>query len=411
MIDLAYSSFGLTRLPFLDAIDAVARAGYAGMEIAFHRDHFNPFDLGDDDLDAVKHRLARAGIVPACVATASHFFTPSRPHEPSLMSLDTAGRKRRIDLVKRGIRVARRLGTNLVTCGSGFVREEHVRQPQVDPLEVLAESIRACLAEIRDDEDITLLIEPEPGMAIETLAQGQALIAAVGSPRFALHIDLCHAYCSEPDYLAALAQAAPQARYLHISDARAGWNLKIAEDSDALAVNLDHASTLVYFPDGADYLLLDSRHPLYFADRAPDAARQRRIDALLARAGLAQAARWVDYGSLYAGASPLDDELFTYLISVPGLSFDALERAHPILAWLRGARGPALVDMMVANTRTGIVHFHEIPGEGTLDLAASFTALNDHGFHGYGAVELYHHVEGWQQALDASHRHLAAIAQ
>ena len=61
MIDLAYSSFGLTRLPFLDAIDAVARAGYAGMEIAFHRDHFNPFDLGDDDLGAVKHRLARAG--------------------------------------------------------------------------------------------------------------------------------------------------------------------------------------------------------------------------------------------------------------------------------------------------------------------------------------------------------------
>ncbi|MGB3380754.1 MAG: sugar phosphate isomerase/epimerase, partial [Rhodanobacter sp.] len=95
MIDLAYSSFGLTRLPFLDAIDAVARAGYAGMEIAFHRDHFNPFDLGDDDLGAVKHRLARAGIAPACVATASHFFTPSRPHEPSLMSLDTAGRKRR----------------------------------------------------------------------------------------------------------------------------------------------------------------------------------------------------------------------------------------------------------------------------------------------------------------------------
>jgi sugar phosphate isomerase/epimerase len=411
MIDLAYSSFGLTRLPFLDAIDAVARAGYAGMEIAFHRDHFNPFDLGDDELDAVKHRLARVGVAPACVATASHFFTPSRPHEPSLMSLDTAGRKRRIDLVKRGIRVARRLGTNLVTCGSGFVREEHVRQPQVDPLDVLAESIRECLTEIRDGEDITLLIEPEPGMAIETLAQGQALIAAVGSPHFALHIDLCHAYCSEPDYLAALAQAAPQARYLHISDARAGWNLKIVEDSEALAVNLDHASTLVYFRDGADYLLLDGSHPLYFADRAADAARQRRIDVLLARAGLAQAARWVDYGNLYAGASALDDEIFTYLISVPRISFDALERAHPILAWLRGARGPALVEKMVANTRTGIVHFHGIPGEGTLDLAASFAALNAHGFRGYGAVELYHHVDGWQQALDASHRHLAAIAQ
>lgn len=411
MIQLSYSTFGLTNLPFPEAIDAVARAGYAGIELSFHRDQFNPFNLTDADLDAVHARLDAARIVPACVATASHFFTPSRPHEPSLMTLDVAGRKRRIDLVKRGIRVARRLGVKLVTFGSGFLREEHVRQPQVDPGELLADSIRECLRELRDDEDITLLIEPEPGMYIETLEQGLALIRAVGSPRFALHIDICHAYCSEPDYLGALAQAAPHARYLHISDARQGHNLRIIRDYAVPALDLEDASALVYFPDSADYLLLDRRHPLYFADRAPDAARRRRIDALLAQAGIAQAAGVVDYASLYAGASPLDDEIFTYLISVPGLSFDVLERAWPIVAHLRGVRGPALFERMVANTRTGIVHFHEIPGEGTLDLAASFDALNAHGFDGFGSVELYHHVEGWQQAIDRSYRHLAAIAQ
>lgn len=412
MIQLSYSTFGLTNLPFLDAIDAVARAGYAGIELSFHREQFNPFDLDEADLDAVRKRLQAARIVPACVATASHFFTPQRPHEPSLMTLDVAGRKRRIDLVKRGIRVARRLGVKLVTFGSGFLREEHVRQPQVDPGELLAESIRECLREIRDDEDITLLIEPEPGMYIETLEQGLALIRAVGSPRFALHIDICHAYCSEPDYIGALAQAAPFARYLHISDAREGHNLRIVPD-DAVPdpLDLEAASTLVYFADTADYLLLDRRHPLYFCDDQPDPARRRRIDALLAQAGIDRPAGLVDYGSLYAGASPLDDEIFTYLISVPGLSFDVLERAWPIVAHLRGVRGPALFERMVANTRTGIVHFHEIPGEGTLDLAASFKALNEHGFDGFGSVELYHHVEGWQQALDDSYRHLAAIAQ
>ena len=412
MIQLSYSTFGLTNLPFLEAIDAVARAGYAGIELSFHREQFNPFDLDEADLDAVRKRLESARIVPACVATASHFFTPSRPHEPSLLTLDVAGRMRRIDLIKRGIRVARRLGVRLVTFGSGFLREEHVRQPRVDPGELLADSIRECLREIRDGEDITLLIEPEPGMYIETLEQGLALIRAVGSPRFALHIDICHAYCSEPDYIGALAQTAPFARYLHISDAREGHNLRIVQD-DAVPDSLDPeaASTLVYFADTADYLLLDRRHPLYFGDRAPDPARRRRIDALLAQAGIDRPAGLVDYGSLYAGTSPLDDEIFTYLISVPGLSFDVLERAWPIVAHLRGVRGPALFERMVANTRTGIVHFHEIPGEGTLDLAASFKALNAHGFDGFGSVELYHHVEGWQQALDDSYRHLAAIAQ
>src|SRR5690606_37739793 len=120
MILLSYSTFGLTNLSLPVAIDAVARAGYAGVELSFHRGQFNPFNITHDDLDAVKRRLDDAGIAPACVATASHFFNPQRPHEPSLMTLDVAGRKRRIDLVKRGIRVARYLDVNLVTFGSGF---------------------------------------------------------------------------------------------------------------------------------------------------------------------------------------------------------------------------------------------------------------------------------------------------
>lgn len=409
MIQLSYSTFGLTNLPFPDAIDAVARAGYEGIEIAFHRRHFNPFDIGSDDLDAVRKRLDTARIAPACVATASHFFTPSRPHEPSLMTLDLAGRKRRIDLIKRGIRVARHLGVRLVTFGSGFVRDDHVRNPAVDPRELLVDSIHECLREIHDDEDITLLIEPEPGMLVETLDQGLALIEAVGSPRFQLHIDICHAYCSEPDYIAALGRAAPFARYLHISDAREGYNLKIVEDHQALEFDLDFASTLVFFPASADYLLVDREYPLYFCEHKPDRAQRQRIGALLARAGVEQESTVVDYAALYAGASPLDDEIFTYLISIPGLSFDVLERARPIIAYLRGARNPALVDRMVANTRTGIVHFHEIPGEGTLDLGASFRALADHGFRGYGAVELYHHIDSWERALTDSYRHLAPL--
>lgn len=406
-IQLSYSTFGLTNLDFLDAIDAVDKAGYAGIEISFHRDQFNPFDISDEYLAAVRKRLDAARVKPACVATASHFFTPSRPHEPSLMAPDLAGRKRRIDLVKRGIHVARQLGVPLVTFGSGFIRDEHVSNPSVNPRELLVDSIQHCLREIRDDEDITLLIEPEPGMFIETMEEGLSLIREIDSPRFQLHVDICHAYCSEKNYVAALAQAAPFARYLHISDAREGYNLKIVKDRENLAFDLDFASTLVYFPETADYLLVDRKHPLYFCDEKPGREQHRRIDALLARAGVGESPAYVDYPGLYAGTSPLDDEIFTYLISVPGLSYDVLERAKPVIAYLRGVSNPPLVEKMVANTLTGVVHFHEIPGEGTLDFAASFKALTENGFSGYGSVELYHHVESWEKALTDSYRHLA----
>jgi sugar phosphate isomerase/epimerase len=410
MIDLSYSTFGLTNLDFLDAINEVDKAGYPGIEISFHRDQFNPFNISDEYLETVKTRLASGRVKAACVATASHFFTPSRPHEPSLMSPDLAGRKRRIDLVKRGIYVARKLGVSLVTFGSGFIRDEHIINPSINPRELLVDSIQQCLRELRDDEDITLLIEPEPGMFIETVAQGMSLVDEINSPRFRLHLDICHMYCSEDNYVDALGRAAPYTRYLHISDAQEGYNLKIVKAADDLKLDLGFASYLIYFPESADYLLVDKNHPLYFCDEEPDTAQQRRIEAILSGAGIEQPPANVDYGGLYAGSTPFDDEIFTYLISVPGLSYDVLERAHPIIAYLRGAHGVPggpLVEKMVANTLTGIVHFHEIPGEGTLDFAASFKALTDNGFSGYGSVELYHHVASWKKALDDSYRHLS----
>lgn len=407
MIKLSYSTFGLTQLNFLEAIDVVDQAGYAGIELSFHRDQFNPFDIDDASLATVKKRLEAARVKPACVATASHFFTPSRPHEPSLMSPDLAGRKRRISLVKRGIHVARKLGVSLVTFGSGFIRDEHVSNQSVNPRALLVDSIRQCLGELHDDEDITLLIEPEPGMFIESMEQGLSLINEVDSPRFQLHVDICHAYCSEKNYVDALAQAAPFTRYLHISDAREGYNLKIVKWAEALQFDLDFASYLVYFPENAAYLLVDRAHPIYFGDEKPSREQTARIETILAGVDVKTSLAFVDYACLYAGVSPLDDEIFTYLISVPGLSYDILERTKPVIAYLRGVRNPPLVTKMVANTLTGIVHFHEIPGEGTLDFASSFKALTDNGFSGYGSVELYHHVASWEKALADSYQHLS----
>ncbi len=86
MIKLSYSTFGLTNLDFLDSIGVVDKAGYPGIELSFHRDQFNPFEITDEYIAAIKKRFGTVGVKPACVATASHFFTPSRPHEPSLMS-------------------------------------------------------------------------------------------------------------------------------------------------------------------------------------------------------------------------------------------------------------------------------------------------------------------------------------
>jgi hypothetical protein len=156
--------------------------------------------------------------------------------------------------------------------------------------------------------------------------------------------------------------------------------------------------------------LVDPDHPIYFHDEMPDAKQKKQIETLLGSVNISTPPAFVDYNSLYAGQSPFESEIFVYLISVPGLSYDVLERARPIIIYLRStkdATGKLLMDKMVANTLTGIVHFHEIPGEGTMDFAASFKALTDNGFSGYASVELYHHVASWEKALADSYEHLS----
>lgn len=410
MIKLSYSTFGLTNLDFLQSIEEVDKAGYPGIEVSFHRDQFNPFKITDDYLAKVKKKLDALNVNAACIATASHFFTPQRPHEPSLMSPDLAGRKRRIDLVKRGIHVARALNVPLVTFGSGFIRDEHVCNPSVNPRELLIESLHQCLQELRSDEDITLLIEPEPGMYIETLDQGLSLIKEVGSPRLQLHLDLNHNYCSETNYLEALGKAAPHAKFLHVSDSQEGYNLKLVKWTDNLQMDLHFAKYLVYFPETAEYLLVDPEHPIYFYDEMPNARQKKRIETILASVNISTDPAFVHYPGLYVGESEFESEIFVYLISVSGLSYDVLERARPIIIYLRSTKdknGKLLMDKMVANTLTGIVHFHEIPGEGTMDFPATFKTLNDNGFSGYASVELYHHVASWKKALTDSYKHLS----
>ncbi len=410
MIDLSYSTFGLTELNFLESIKAVDSAGYSGVELSFHRHQFNPFEFTDEYLLELRRLLGQLQVEPACVATASHFFTPSRPHEPSLLNVDKAGRKQRIDLIRRGIHVARTVGVPLVTFGSGFLREEHLSDPNVEPGALLVDSIRECLSFLRSDDDITLLLEPEPGMFIETMDQALALVDAVDSDRFALHLDLCHMYCSERDYVSALARAAPTARYIHVSDAREGRNLKIVKSTWELSMDLDFAGYLVYFPDSAEFLFVDRGNPIYFFDEGPDKRTWTEVIRLLQSVGVDAEPARVDYNTLHKGSSDIDNEVFTYLISVPGLSYEVLDRARAVVLYLRTAPvsgNTPVLDDLVANTLTGIAHFHEIPGEGTLDFEASFRALTDNGFSGYASVELYHHVSSWERALAASHEELS----
>lgn len=394
MIKLSYATNGLISLDLISAIDEVDKAGYDGIELSFHKTQFNPYEFTEKDLIQLKFEFKKRRIKPACISTATFFFLSERPHEPSIMCIDQAGRKQRIHLIKRGIEIAKVLDVPIITFGSGFIREDHIWNPSIDPKKLLIEGINECLEDIGDK---ILVIEPEPGMYIETINQAIDLIEEVNSPNFRLHVDICHLFCSEKDYISSLARAVPYTKYLHISDTTDGSNLKLLEVTGEVNLDFDFASYLLYFKETSDFLFINNDRAIYFYDRYPSEIDKEKI-----RAYSNNGVEFIDYNKLYRGPSEKDPEINTYIVSVPGLSFCVLDRAVPILKYLRD--GSIILDKMVANTLTGKVHFHEIPGVGQVNFRKCFEVLEDRYFDGYATVELYHHINNWEKALKDSLR-------
>lgn len=66
----------------LPPTSAAEMAGCPGIELAFHRDQFNAFDLRDEDLVALCQRFEKGAIRPSCISTPTLFFLADGPRDP-----------------------------------------------------------------------------------------------------------------------------------------------------------------------------------------------------------------------------------------------------------------------------------------------------------------------------------------
>ncbi|MDU1323265.1 MAG: sugar phosphate isomerase/epimerase family protein [Clostridium botulinum] len=57
------------------------------------------------------------------------------------------------------------------------------------------------------------------------------------------------------------------------------------------------------------------------------------------------------------------------------------------------------------------VHYHQIPGTGDIDFYTIFKDLIKYNYQHYISVELYHHADDWNNALDKSIKYLKQIEQ
>ena len=218
MIKLAFSTNAYLRFPFVEAAERIAALGYEGLELLADVPHAWPAGLLPGAKQGIRDAMEKSGLrfsnVNAFMMNA--IADQRQPYwYPSFIDPEPNYRQVRIDHTRRAITLCAELGApHITTEPGGPIAEGQSRQQAinlfVEVLKPLAEHAEAC--------KVLLLIEPEPGLLLETTDQYLEVADRVNAPSIGLNFDVGHAYCVSEDLPTAIAKLAPHTRHYHVED-------------------------------------------------------------------------------------------------------------------------------------------------------------------------------------------------
>jgi sugar phosphate isomerase/epimerase len=215
---LAFSTNAYLRYPFDEAADRIAALGYQGLELMADVPHAWPAGLLDGPKRAIRAALERNRLafsnVNAFMMNAINDYR--QPYwYPSFIEPDPHYRRVRIDHTRRALSLCAELGApHITTEPGGPLAPGQTRQAAID----LFVDVLRPLAEHARDLGVLLLIEPEPGLLLETTDQYLEVAERLGAPSIGLNFDVGHAFCVSEDLPRSIAKLAPHIRHYHLED-------------------------------------------------------------------------------------------------------------------------------------------------------------------------------------------------
>ncbi len=215
---LAFSTNAYLRFSFAEAVRRLAALGYQGVEIMADVPHAWPAFLLDEQKQAIRQALADNRLAISNInAFMMHAINDSRQRywHPSWIEPDRHYRQIRIDHTRRALTLARELGAACITTEPGGPVEAGGSWSAA--LRLFVEGLKT-VAEHAEREGVLLLIEPEPGLLIETGDQFLELMQHLDSPAVGLNFDIGHFYCVGDDPATTVPRLARYIRHFHLED-------------------------------------------------------------------------------------------------------------------------------------------------------------------------------------------------
>lgn len=217
-MQLAFSTNAFMRFSFAEAAARIEALGYEGLELMADVPHAWPAGLLAESKNSIKETMARHGLkfsnVNAFMMNAIADYR--QPYwYPSFIEPDEGYRRARIDHTRRALDLCAELGApHITTEPGGPLASGQSRSEAID----LFVQVLKPLAEHAENLGVLLLIEPEPGLLIETTAQYQELHEQVDSPALGLNFDIGHAYCMREDLPVQIEKMAKYTKHYHLED-------------------------------------------------------------------------------------------------------------------------------------------------------------------------------------------------
>ncbi|BBO87577.1 sugar phosphate isomerase/epimerase family protein [Desulfosarcina ovata] len=266
-MQFSFSSNAFRNFSLQEAAEHISIAGYAGLEIMCDTPHAWPYHLSKADVADIKRFMAKQDLE---IANLNAFMMCAVQdfHHPSWIEADRDFRRQRIEYTIRCIRLAEKLGVPTISTEPGGpvngMRRELAMEIFMDGLAQVTPHAVNC--------GVTVLIEPEPGLLIETADEFVKLIHGFGSDGIGLNFDVGHFYCVNEDPCLKIAELQGYIRHFHLEDiplTREHRHIMLGEGGIDISKVLDQINTIGY----NGYVTVE----LYpYQETAPEIAKRSR---------------------------------------------------------------------------------------------------------------------------------------
>lgn len=214
---LAFSTNAFKKNTLIEAIEAIASIGYAGVELMADVPHAYPPKLDAAARSAVRRRMQELGLSVSNV-NAFTLFAQGDTYHPTWIEPDPQLREARIRHTLACIELASEFQSPTISLqpGGPLIGTNLTRRQTG---ELFAEGLQRVLPAARQ-HGITLAIEPEPGLFIESASEYRDFKQTYfrDEPLVRMNCDIGHLYCVGDDPAQVLRDMPDQIAHVHLED-------------------------------------------------------------------------------------------------------------------------------------------------------------------------------------------------